>query len=343
MPSAPKSKQFLTIGEAANKLGVSIDTLRRWQKAGKISAARSGGGIRLFPVEEIERLLPEVSKQASYFSVTQAATFLGVSAATLRRWDRQGKLKPVRTLSNERVYQQGQLANFAQKIANDHADVVESTTFKDKAQALSDSLFVTLFNRETFANNKTRFGILLVVVVLLGALFQQHTVIQNLALPSQTLAVQTSEPSAKNNAIGQPILVQVVPKDQASAQMLDNQQGPIELSGSSINANPNFNAGLNLPSKTTLPDPLTGQAVPELSQVTTGVGFGGITSGSGTVDKDQISSTIAAPLTTKSKVFVSQTSGKSVSLLVSKATGAFTVSRETSTDESISFDWLIIN
>jgi predicted site-specific integrase-resolvase len=29
-------KKFVKIGEAAAKLGVSIDTLRRWEKTGKI-------------------------------------------------------------------------------------------------------------------------------------------------------------------------------------------------------------------------------------------------------------------------------------------------------------------
>ncbi|MCX7928827.1 MAG: helix-turn-helix domain-containing protein [Patescibacteria group bacterium] len=49
-------KQFLSIGEAASYLGVSIDTLRRWTKAGKISDARSPGGHRYFRKTDLDNL-----------------------------------------------------------------------------------------------------------------------------------------------------------------------------------------------------------------------------------------------------------------------------------------------
>ncbi|MCS7092765.1 MAG: excisionase family DNA-binding protein [Patescibacteria group bacterium] len=49
-------KQFLSIGEAANYLGVSIDTLRRWAKAGKISDTRSPGGHRYFRKTDLDNL-----------------------------------------------------------------------------------------------------------------------------------------------------------------------------------------------------------------------------------------------------------------------------------------------
>ncbi|MFH1896367.1 MAG: helix-turn-helix domain-containing protein, partial [bacterium] len=44
----------LTIGEAAQLLGVSIDTLRRWDKKGKLSAWISPGGHRYYPKIELE-------------------------------------------------------------------------------------------------------------------------------------------------------------------------------------------------------------------------------------------------------------------------------------------------
>lgn len=49
-------KQFLSIGEAAEYLGVSIDTLRRWAKAGKISDTRSPGGHRYFRKTDLDNL-----------------------------------------------------------------------------------------------------------------------------------------------------------------------------------------------------------------------------------------------------------------------------------------------
>ncbi len=51
-PSAKITSQtILKIGAASKALGVSIDTLRRWEKAGKIEAIRTPGGTRLFKVE----------------------------------------------------------------------------------------------------------------------------------------------------------------------------------------------------------------------------------------------------------------------------------------------------
>lgn len=49
-------RQFYTAGEAARTLGISLDTLRRWDRAGKIKTARDGGNRRIVPADEISRL-----------------------------------------------------------------------------------------------------------------------------------------------------------------------------------------------------------------------------------------------------------------------------------------------
>jgi molybdopterin-binding protein len=46
----------LSLGEAARALGVSLDTLRRWDRAGKLRTTRDERDRRLVPVAEIERL-----------------------------------------------------------------------------------------------------------------------------------------------------------------------------------------------------------------------------------------------------------------------------------------------
>lgn len=49
-------KQTLTAAEAARALGISLDTLRRWDRAGKIRVERDSANRRVVPASEIERL-----------------------------------------------------------------------------------------------------------------------------------------------------------------------------------------------------------------------------------------------------------------------------------------------
>lgn len=46
----------IRVGEAAEVLGVSIDTLRRWETTGRLRVSRSKGGQRLVSVSEVRRL-----------------------------------------------------------------------------------------------------------------------------------------------------------------------------------------------------------------------------------------------------------------------------------------------
>jgi molybdopterin-binding protein len=47
------------IGEAAAILGVRVETLRRWEREGRLKTKRTGGGQRLVPAAEVARLLAE--------------------------------------------------------------------------------------------------------------------------------------------------------------------------------------------------------------------------------------------------------------------------------------------
>lgn len=49
---------YLKIGEAARLLGVSVSTVRLWEKEGMLRAVRTAKGQRLFYKEEVERLAP---------------------------------------------------------------------------------------------------------------------------------------------------------------------------------------------------------------------------------------------------------------------------------------------
>jgi molybdopterin-binding protein len=49
-------KQAYTATEAARELGISVDTLRRWDREGRIRTKRDRSNRRLVPHAEIERL-----------------------------------------------------------------------------------------------------------------------------------------------------------------------------------------------------------------------------------------------------------------------------------------------
>jgi molybdopterin-binding protein len=55
----PEREQSLRIGQAAELLGVGIDTLRRWETSHKLRVIRTAGGQRVVPILEVSRLLAE--------------------------------------------------------------------------------------------------------------------------------------------------------------------------------------------------------------------------------------------------------------------------------------------
>ena len=62
MPERPGAR--LRVGQAAEMLGVSVETLRRWETEGRLRMARSEGGQRLVEIGEVSRLLDERRKAA---------------------------------------------------------------------------------------------------------------------------------------------------------------------------------------------------------------------------------------------------------------------------------------
>jgi molybdopterin-binding protein len=49
-------REYYSASDAARALGISIDTLRRWDRDGRIATERDAGNRRIVPAAEIERL-----------------------------------------------------------------------------------------------------------------------------------------------------------------------------------------------------------------------------------------------------------------------------------------------
>jgi molybdopterin-binding protein len=66
------------IGEAAEILGVGIETLRRWERDRKLTTTRTSGGQRLVPAAEVARLLSERRKRPPARSGSVRNRFAGI-------------------------------------------------------------------------------------------------------------------------------------------------------------------------------------------------------------------------------------------------------------------------
>jgi excisionase family DNA binding protein len=67
----------MTLGEAARAVGVSVDTLRRWDREGKLRTTRDDRNRRLVPASEIERLAARPQRHRAGHPVSARNRFEG--------------------------------------------------------------------------------------------------------------------------------------------------------------------------------------------------------------------------------------------------------------------------
>lgn len=67
-----ETQEPLRIGQAAAVLGVSVDTVRRWEDEGRLQVERSEGGQRLVAMAEVRRLLDERPRKRHRIAATSA-------------------------------------------------------------------------------------------------------------------------------------------------------------------------------------------------------------------------------------------------------------------------------
>ena len=67
----------LTLGEAARELGVSVDTLRRWDRDGKVRTTRDQNNRRRVPAKEVERLRAAPARHRTGASLSARNRFAG--------------------------------------------------------------------------------------------------------------------------------------------------------------------------------------------------------------------------------------------------------------------------
>jgi excisionase family DNA binding protein len=57
LPAMDEPHDLMTTGEAANQLGVSVQTVRRWERSGALAAVRTPGNQRRFRRSDVDALL----------------------------------------------------------------------------------------------------------------------------------------------------------------------------------------------------------------------------------------------------------------------------------------------
>lgn len=67
----------LSMGDAARAIGVSVDTLRRWDRAGKLKTLRDERNRRLVPATEVTRLTSRPSREPAGHSLSARNHFAG--------------------------------------------------------------------------------------------------------------------------------------------------------------------------------------------------------------------------------------------------------------------------
>jgi molybdopterin-binding protein len=68
----------MTLGEAAKAIGVSVDTLRRWDRNGRIKTKRDERNRRLVPASEIRRLTERPERHRTGTERSARNRFAGV-------------------------------------------------------------------------------------------------------------------------------------------------------------------------------------------------------------------------------------------------------------------------
>lgn len=123
------TKNFISISKAAKFLQVSPDTLRNWEREGKLLPARTHGGARRYSMAELVALKKEIhpvaSRKKGLVSISIAAKALQVSTDTLRDWDKKGLIESSRSKGGARRFTRDEINRLRKELGRE-AVVIES-------------------------------------------------------------------------------------------------------------------------------------------------------------------------------------------------------------------------
>ncbi len=118
-------KKFISISNAAKFLQISPDTLRNWEKQGKLLPSRTSGGARRYNTGELLALRKEIhivsSPSKGLLNVSQAALALNVSKDTIRNWDKGQLIETKRTKGGARRFTRAEINRLQGELGIPHS------------------------------------------------------------------------------------------------------------------------------------------------------------------------------------------------------------------------------
>ncbi len=118
----------VSISEAAQILGVSLDTIRRWDKTGLLHSERPDGKNRYFSLNELNSF-----KLNQPLSISETSYELHISPTTLRRLVKKNLIHSSRNSAGERVFHKEAIKDFLKSdyyIRRNSADGLKEKTKK---------------------------------------------------------------------------------------------------------------------------------------------------------------------------------------------------------------------
>ena len=78
MPKKATDRRLMRAGAAARALGISLDTLRRWDRDGRIRVVRDETNRRQVPVSEVERLSGRIPRRLTGSTISARNRLAGL-------------------------------------------------------------------------------------------------------------------------------------------------------------------------------------------------------------------------------------------------------------------------
>lgn len=170
------NKKFISISKAAKFLQVSPDTLRNWEKQGKLLPSRTYGGARRYSTTELlglkKELRPFVSRRTGLVSISTVAKALRVSSDTIRNWDKKGLIESSRSRGGARRFTRDEIIRLQKELGLETTVIEPNIEFRKKEKIIPEPLKSSHeVHNFTTAWLKITFPIVLITLILIMGWF----------------------------------------------------------------------------------------------------------------------------------------------------------------------------